>query len=307
MLSLSLFCCLSISDARAENNITISPYIIDETTKPRDILKYKIKFSNPNNYKVDIFPLVNDLDPNGGRVTYNDAYEIPEKNSVMRWVRIKRGFEIMPQSEHEEELEIHVSPDADPGKRFGQIIFAQGKNESEGESSYLSGSQPKLQLNLLISDMSVEKAQIISFIPEKQFFIKPPVNFILQLANSGNTNLVPKGQIRIYDRRGREVDTIEVNKKDNQIEPEKTLGLKVEWQKPLAMGKYKAKLELEYGSKYKRDLSDAVFFWVIPWRTMLVFLGLMCVLAILLIILLYKMTYRAEAPQSVPVKMKRKV
>jgi len=87
--------------------------------------------------------------------------------------------------------------------------------------------------------------------------------------NNGNQNLQPSGDIRIYNRRGEEVATVDVNKDGKSVSPEQTAQLASVWSGVNGFGQYKALITVNYGKTQTASVQDTVFFWIVPWKQLL--------------------------------------
>ena len=127
------------------------------------------------------------------------------------------------------------------------------------------------------------------------------MSFSYELENIGNRPVTYNGEIRIYDRKGQELTSIPL-KSDTAIALDEKLKLASNWSGSMGsnlddgkqllaqaseavsfagMWKYKAILDLEYGNAGK-TIQDTVFFWVIPWKQiMVIFLVLLIFITIL--------------------------
>jgi len=265
--------------------IVITPTIISEKAKAREIFKYTFKIKNNNNFKADIYPIVNDLSTVDGRQEFTSPTKLDKARSLARWIEIARGvIELKPGEEKEVPFKVEVNLSAVPGKYYASIIFAMGRNRPIAEENSHKNNQAKILLDYEVGENAVEKIEIKKFSPNSNIFFSPPIAFSLDLFNIGNKNITPQGQIIIYNRRNQEVSSIEVNDSSEIIEVGNNKIFDLNLGDDLKMGRYKAKLELEYGSKGQRDLQDVVYFFVLPWKTLILF-------SIILIILLFSLVY----------------
>jgi len=143
-------------------------------------------------------------------------------------------------------------------------------------------------VNLEVLEDIKERLQLKKFIPDKVFFIGFPVSFSYDLENIGNRELTPTGEIRIYDRRGKEVGAVDVNYEGVVLGTETTEQLASIWESSGGFGQYKAILDLEYGSNQRGTLQDTVFFWVIPIPQILIVFGVLAALIIFLTLLWHR-------------------
>jgi len=282
--------------------IEISPHVIDEKAIARDLFKYTVKLKNNTDGKVTLYPMVNDISVEEGRQRVLSPDQLDRTESIARWIKIPRGgIPLMPGDEKELDLEINVSMYAIPGKRYAIIGFPDGPNRYDAEASMADKSYAQILINIEVGENIVEKSQIQLFRATRNVFLKYPVVFESDIENFGNRDIYPSGAIFIYNRKGEEVAKIDVNSELMAISPEKKEKIRSEWVPNQAFGKYKARLELEYGQIDKRDLMDTVYFWVLPLPFLLVFSGAFLLFVLLLTIFIFRKTYNsAKHPGLVP-------
>ncbi len=278
-----------MAKAQRESGVQILPHIIDEQVKARDLLKYDIVVKNVSDRKVDIYPVVNDISMTDGRQEFLDPNLLDKSTSLARWIKFKRGvIDLMPAEETTIPLEINVNLLAKPGKYYAMIAFPQGPNRKEAEESMQNTSYPQLMINIEVEEQIVEKAQIKNFKSVKNIFFEWPVSFNLEVENFGNREINPTGAIYIYNRGGKEVDRIDINQTQEKINPGESKQLTLAWATGKGFGKFKAKLEVEYGQYDKRDLQDTVYFWMLPWWLLIIAGGGFLFAILILTLILFK-------------------
>lgn len=286
-------------DETIEKTVVLSPTIIDEKAKAKGILKYDLKLKNNTGRYVSLYPIVNDISMSGGRQEFLDPGDLDRTTSLARWIRISRGvIEIPPGETKEISLEINVSLYAVPGKRYASIAFPEGNNRTIAQANMLKLSFPELRLNVEVIEDIVEKAQVMKFATLKKTYFSFPVVFDLDIRNFGNKDIVSSGRIYIYNRRGEEVINLAVNEKFESIKPEETKNWQNLWSEGGKIGKFKAKLELEYGQGERRDLQDTIYFWVMPWYLLLIFLIGITAFIIIISVIVFKKTYHTPPTNS---------
>jgi hypothetical protein len=186
-------------------------------------------------------------------------------------------------------LEIKVDMNAKQGKYYALVAFVQASNRYDAVEYIKTQKHPQVIINLDVVEDVVEKAQIKIFNPQNNIFIKPPYILNLEVENTGNRDVQPKGRILIYDRRGSEVDELQIE--GGVIAPGETLSINKGWRGG-AMGKYKAKIMLEYGSVVKKDMNDTLFFWIFPYKWLIVVFGVTLLLVSLLVFIIFRRTYK---------------
>lgn len=284
--------------AQEAGGLSISPQIIDVKAKARDILEYDVKIKNNSDRRVTMYVLVYDLSP------VNNSYEIvaPDKldktTSITRWVNISRGaVELDPGQETSRKLTVEVNLRAKPGKYYAKIVFSRGRNITIAKENFEKSNQLELLLNIEVVENIVEKAQIQEFKALKNVFLTSPAVFNFSVNNSGNRDISPRGYLYIYNRKNQEVAKLPANPDSRAIKPEENGQFAVSWDQGRSLGKFKAKLELEYGQKERHDLNETLYFWSLPWRLAAIFGSGLLFVIVILTILIFRKTY-AGAPSA---------
>lgn len=258
-------------------DFSITPVVVDKKAKARDILKESITVVNTSNRKLNLYPSVEDIDIHEGTEEFVSAQDGTERaESLANWIELSRGVvELGPGEEKTIPFVIRVNLNAVPGSYHAVISFAEGSTRSEAEER---GAAATATVNLEVQADIKETMQLRKFFSDSIFFSGDDVLFNYQLENIGNQDLQPKGEIRIYDRKGQEVATIGVNEDGKKFSPDETNELASVWSAASGFGKYKALLNVEYGSQ-KAAVQDTVFFWIIPWQQLLgLFVGSLVVI-----------------------------
>jgi len=273
--------------------IKVSPSVIDEKAKAKEIFKYNVKIKNEKDRKVDLYAVLFDILPDGSREILTPS-ELNRKTSITKWTSIKRGvIELNPGQEVEVPLQIDVDLTAIPGSYHSVIAFSEGSNTDQAKAGVSAASQ--ILINIEVGDQIIEKAQIEKFTALKNVFTKYPAILNLQIKNNGNAPILPKGEILIYNRRNQQVGQVDVNSLGVQIEKETSKNFEIQWTNETGgFGKFKAKLEAEYGSKTSRDLQDTIYFWVFPTKYLIIFGVSLFFLTFLLTFVLFKKSHHAK-------------
>lgn len=272
--------------------LEVVPTIIDEKARARDILKYDIVLKNGTERYQSVYATVNDISVTEGKQDFIEPSMLNKETSLARWITISRGAKnVPPGGEISIPLEIHVDLTATPGKRYAVISFPTGSNRPQAEAKAGNGETPKLNINISVEEEIIERAQIKNFSTSKNFYIKFPVDFSVEIENFGNRKITPQGNIIIFNRRGEEVTSLDLNGSSEQIEPGIKNIVAKDWSDGRGFGKFKARLEIEYGSKDKRDLQDTIYFWVLPLPMLITFFIITFVLISIITVILFKKTY----------------
>ena len=227
--------------------------IIDEKSKTRDILKESIVLTNDTGRKLNVYTFVNNVAIREGLDT-----------SLANWIEIPRGvIEILPNEKKKIDFMIRVNLRAHPGIYHAVIIFAEGSTRDIAEKKLASA--PSVMINLEVIEDIKERLQLKKFIPDKILFSGLQAAFSYELENIGNKPLEPSGEIRIYNKGGKEITSFDANQDASFLEPDTTMAL-ASLGSVSGFGRYKAVLDLEYGTKQRGTIQDTVFFWIMPWK-----------------------------------------
>jgi len=291
----------------AAATFSVTPVIIDGKAKPRDILNESITLSSTSGRKLNVYTFVNNIATIEGRQEFLDPSKTDHSLSLANWIVISRGvIELSTGEKKIIDFRINVNLRAKPGIYHAVISFVEGPTRAYAEKRLEEA--PKVTVNLEVIEDIKERLQLKRFIPDKTFFSGFPVSFSYELENIGNRPTAHSGEIRIYNRRGEEVAAITVNEKSISLEPDAAIELASVWQKTETVGnlasaggafgefgRYKAFLDLEYGSKQTGTIQDTVFFWVIPWQKIIV---MFVVLAFFVILITYFLHRKYEGKRE---------
>jgi hypothetical protein len=257
--------------AQVAATMTVSPVVIDEKAKARDILKETITLTNTSQRKIMLYPSVNNVKPKDGQEAFVSAQDATDRqDSLANWIEISRGvIELSPGETREVPFVIRVSLNALPDTYHADISFYEG---SAREGAETQNPLSVVTVNTEVQADIKESMQLNKFMTDGFFFSGDDVLFNYQVENIGNQELKPKGEIRIYDRKGREVASIPVNAEGKSLTPEQKAQLASAWSSAQGFGKFKAFLNIDYGNNQNGTLQDTVFFWIIPWQQLLALL-----------------------------------
>jgi hypothetical protein len=266
--------------------VFVEPRVIDLEAAPGELIEKSVKIKNNNNRYAEVTPLVFDLvqDFEGNGFSATGTVENPE--FLASWINVFRGVIRLASGESsEKELLIKVKNDARAGTYYAYVIFSEGKNFSDPGTVSPPYSQTSLLIRVKIKKGIKETAELSGFRSYKNIYFKFPAEFGYKLKNVGNVPVDITGSLRIYDRRAEEIENIEISQKDIMPDQERTMDQI--WNPGSGFGKYKAKLVLEYGNNSKRDLQEIIYFWVLPFKFVIMLIAVIFFIFILLILILF--------------------
>jgi len=260
--------------------LDVTPVVIDEKGKPRDILKQSIKVINTSERKLQLYPSVNNVHKTEGEQEFVPAQNGDDrKDSLANWIELSRGVvELGPGEEKEIPFVIRINVTALVGSYHAVISFSEGGARSAAEAKSPLG---EVTVNVEVQDDVKEIMQLNKFGTDSFFLSGDDVLFDYSVENIGNQELQPKGEIRIYNRRGEEVAAVPVNADGKTISPSQLTQFASVWSGAEGFGRFKAFLTVNYGKVQTASVQDTVYFWVVPWKQLLM---LIVVTALMLLV-----------------------
>ncbi|OGY99345.1 MAG: hypothetical protein A2945_00695 [Candidatus Liptonbacteria bacterium RIFCSPLOWO2_01_FULL_52_25] len=246
-------------------SVSVSPVVLDYKAKVRDIIEGTLLVKNLENRMVAIYPVVNNVDPSSGRTEFVEPSSADFSSSLANWISVSRGMiELRAGEERTVPFKIQVNLAAKPGAYHAFISFPVGATRAEAESRFEGAAT--VAVNVEVQDDIKENLQLLTFAPDKNLFLGGPVSFTYQIENNGNRAEVPQGELVIYDKRGKEIANLVVNKEQHAVAPASSREFSNTWPGSGAFGKYRALLSVRYGADEAARLQDTVFFTVMPWQ-----------------------------------------
>lgn len=185
---------------------------------------------------------------------------------------------------------ISVPEDAASGEHHASIFLLSnesiGNNLNRSQALSDLGAGPAILIN--VGDEIIEDAKLLSFTTDKQLYELPPVNFLTQFQNYGNTHVTPKGEIVLTNIFGQEIDRIQFNEQGLSLIRASSASYRDQWNHDeiflkdgkLAIGPIKAKLLTTYKTINPgfAPISETISFWVVPWKHILAIISIIFIL-----------------------------
>ncbi len=280
-------------------SFAVTPVVSNEKAKARDIIKKELLLENKSAERIGLRAKVENVDPGGGAVSFVSPGEADLAHSLANWVEITRGVvELEPGESRKVPYLIHVNVVAEPGTYYARIAFTDGSPEYETDKRPDGTS---LLLTVEVADDARERLQLAGFVASRSLVFGADAAFTYRLENVGNRDLEPRGTIRIFNRRGEEVGSVPLNADGVSLSPASKQQLATAWNASGRFGKYKAFLDLEYGTEQLASVQDTVYFWVFPWKEILASMFGVLVLAVVGTYVIHMRTMARPAHVYAPV------
>lgn len=284
-ISLSIGIFLFPLSASAQNVLSIVaiPPRLEITAQPGEVITETLKVKNESPTEQYLEVKIKDImvkDDQGTPVTIEPDH--PNRWAAADWIQVSPMKLKLERGEIKAlNLVIIVPEDALPGGHYAVVLY------SPASSAILdsTGTSIKPRVGSLIyitvpGDIKEDARVVKMDIPE--FSEYGPIDVKTEIENFSDLHINPTGAINIYNWFGKKSDLLSLEKQN--IFPytsriyENTLNRK--W----LFGRYKAQLEATYGTTGQLLLAT-VFFWVIPWKLILIVLLTIAVITLLILLL----------------------
>jgi hypothetical protein len=269
---------------------TVAPLVIDIEAEARDIITRQITVTNTGTQPLTVYPSVNNisLDEGGTIEKFLPPVMSDRTASLASWIEIRRGgIKVSVGESVTVDMTLRVNPTPVSGEYHALISFGNGNNADIAAEQVKLGRAPGVIITVTIDDKRQEFLKLSRFIVDR--FITKGGNQAAKytITNPGDEPLVPTGEIIFYDSKGREIASLEVNDQLEQIAPKEEKEFIAEVPSNGLFGKYKAFLNVEYGSQLA-SVQDTAFFYVFPLKTVLILFGIIATIVIILSLYIHK-------------------
>lgn len=227
---------------------------------------------------------------------------VEAKDDIGTWMSAVPSIVLPPKSSKIVQVKIAIPSNADAGGHFGAIFWGTTPPNNTGTSVSIGAKTGMLVLLRVNGDVA-EKGGVLEFATQNKqtYFTSLPISFYYRFQNNGGDRIKPTGDILMKDTIGLTGAKISANPVEGNILPNQVRKFETVWQgkdgptplddksqgnffnkvgyewRNFAFGRYKAEMNLSYGTK--NEVATAVFsFWVFPWH-----LTLLSIIALLII------------------------
>ena len=286
LLSLVFACIVFPSVVAAE--VTVSPLLVDETLKPRDIKNIPITIQNPDDRSWRLYATVNaiNLDTGGEIESFVPPSMDDRTTSITSWIEISRGrIEIGPNETIEVPLTVKLNPYAKPGEYHAFIGFAAASKRHQAEAAARRGTAPGTIISITVPEDRRFQLRLDQFsVPRLLTGSGGTISYTVE--NPGDVPLTPRGELILYDGRGREVGATPLNIDGTAVPPGESIAFSESVPATGGLGRYKAFLRMEYGDQQVASINDTAFFYRFSTTALILGGGGFLLLVILLALLL---------------------
>jgi hypothetical protein len=288
---------------RPSHALSVSPPILDIAVKPGESIIDVVKVFNEEATPVSfIASMVNATDAGDelGTPVFYPANQDRDGQSLAKWFFFEpETITLKPGESFSQPFTINVPKDAQPGGHYGAMIFTM--KTTDKSSGVSVGGKIAVLFLVTVEGDSVTAGKILQFetSPTRESFEVMPKKFIFRFENEGNIHVKPKGYVQITNLFGMTKEFIAVNHEEKSILPKTIRRIDIERQSNglhnYGIGKYTAKLTLEFGDNKNSSEAEYVFY-VWPKKMMIIGAISLAVLTLLAFLLRNKQSKRYPTP-----------
>ena len=272
--------------AQSALGLSAIPPRLEVTVKPGQHITKEIKIRNESDTVRIINTDVVDFIVTDDKGT---PIRLPISEKINRWasstwVQVGNQNKIKPGETKSMMITIIVPENATPGGHYAMILHNPNNEAVFSET----GSKASIETNvgtllyITVPGKITQDAKIDYFTAPK-FQEYGPVDFKSSVTNLSDIHIKPIGNIKITNMLGGKTANIIYNDKEYNIFPLTTRIFENTLNKKFMFGRYKATINAAYGTA-GGALAATVFFWVIPWRLILLVLAAITILVLLFIL-----------------------
>lgn len=301
------FFCLA-QEAQA---ITLIPPSYEFQTAPGQTVETTVKLFNETTESIILYPETRNFTAAGESGVPTFDFEAPIEG-LSSWLQLEGGsFILEPAQRVELDVTIKIPQDAEPGGHYAALFFSTSPPKTEDEGQISIGSKIGTLFLVRVEGEVVEQGLINEyFLGEHQSMLnRLPAEFYIRFQNSGNVHLRPTGTVTVTNLFGKETASIDVNEAKGATLPDTIRKYEAIWEKSqvkettgniwsnfwkeysnewnnFAFGRYKAMVDLTFGTDSKQTTTGELSFWVLPWRVIVIFALILVAIVFLLIFLI---------------------
>lgn len=263
---------LLVSSAQA---VSISPLNFELNGNPGDKLSNVVRIYNDLNSEINVKMEVQDFVAAGenGEVLIKEGENT--SYSLAKWVTLlPETFTIPAQSSQMVEFTVRIPADAEPGGHYGSVLATiSGSSSGNGV-----GINMKVG-SLLLLDVAGQVSENlgVSDFQAPAFSENGPDSLSARFTNDGTVHLKPRGFVLVKNMFGTEVAKIDLPQLN--VLPQSTRKVDIPLKLDNQFGRYEATLAAIYGAA-NEPISAVTVYWVIPYKLLAVYGGILLVLLI---------------------------
>lgn len=290
---------LEIHSVQAQSSlgITAIPPRLEITINPNEVITTTIKVRNESNSIRFINTNIKDIlvtDDKGTPIQLEEDNQLDNRWAAASWIQTSPNqFKLEPGETKGIQLTIIAPEDALPGGHYAVVLHSPENETTLNESGTAINTSVGSLVYITIPGDIHQEAKVSKFSIPK-FSEYGPIDIKSTIVNLSDIHISPIGHIAITNLLGQ--NTTNLLLKSANIFPNTSRLFQNILDKKWLFGRYKAQLQSSFGSNGQALVATA-FFWIIPWRLILLIL-----VTIILLITLYKIIKNQPHKKSIEPK-----
>ena len=269
--------------AQSVDGLSAIPPRLEITVNADGTNTQTIKVRNESSQEKSVAVSVSDfiVNDNLGTPTIINASEEDNRWAASNWIQVSpSNFKL--KGGETKSLSLIVTPPANalPGGHYAMVIHSPDDQVSLLDSTGASIQTKVGTLVYITIPGDITQNAIIKNFSAPKFEEFGPIDFSTTIQNLSDIHIKPAGNITITNMIGMK-SYVQFNKDGNNIFPGKTRDFENQLNKKWLFGRYKAELNTAYGTA-GGIATAVVFFWVIPWRFLILVASAIIVIAAVL-------------------------
>ena len=211
------------------------------------------------------------------------------KYSAAAWIGITPNvFTLRPGAKQILNYYIQVPIDAKPGGHYSAIVYTPVINKTENATGGTVNTQIGSLFYITVNGSVKESASVSKFFANL-FQEYGPVKILTQIKNQSDLHITPKGNITVSGLLFKKSQSLQ----KLNIFPETARDFENSFGSRFMFGRYKADFIGSYGVNNNLPLIASVYFWVFPWKIMII-------IVLVIIALILGWQYRSKKKKTNP-------
>ncbi|HEX8923395.1 MAG TPA: hypothetical protein VF828_01530 [Patescibacteria group bacterium] len=284
VLALSTLAFAQPSFAQATLALTAIPPRLQIEVRPGKVAVKEIKVRNET--AVDQFVTIKKkdfivTDNLGTPKILSDSEDLNNRWAASSWIQVSpMSLKLKPGETKSLTLTVIAPDNALPGGHYAVVLH------SPTTSSETKGTAAKVETNVgtlvyITVPGKIKQSALLNEFTAPAFQEYGPVEFNSTIENLSDIHIAPQGSITVTNMLGGKVADLTLD--ETNIFPLTSRSFKNVLDKKFLFGRYKAQLTANYGTA-GGVLLGTLFFWVLPWRLILVLLTIIAVIIALFLI-----------------------
>jgi hypothetical protein len=260
-------------NAQSSRSFVLSPPSMTLSLAPGEKAEKHLKITNKSAEPVEFSVNIQDFvvtDKSGTPELLPAGIRPDNKYAASTWGMVAPdSFVVLPGKSYTTTLYLQVPNEARPGGRYISVAFRpESAGGIEGSGAAVNTVLASL-ISLTIEGPVEENTRIVAFGP-KSLSEFGPIEFKTEIKNLGDIHATPKAVVEVSDLLGRKVHSFAL---DNlNIFPGASRLYENTWEQKWLFGRFKAELDGYYGQEENLPLAAVAYFWVIPYKLILIVL-----------------------------------